>query len=255
MQDITSSLCKTIHSLDQTKRRTELGIFKAEGTKCVLDTLGHFTHRCLVATRQWYDENPGIERTLPPESLYCAPRGSMGRISSLKTPPQVVAVYEIPDRSGIVIKGLADSNLVLALDTIQDPGNLGTIVRVADWMGVDTILASRETADIFSPKTVQATMGAIARVKVIYGDLPAMIAEADAPEVYGTYLNGENINDARLSPAGIIITGNEGNGISEAVGATVTRRLTIPSYPPGRQTSESLNAAIATAITLAMFRR
>lgn len=178
----------------------------------------------------------------------------MERMTALSTAPAVVAVYDIPSPC-TKLAGIADKNLVLALDTIQDPGNLGTIMRVADWMGVETIICSRETVDVYSPKVVQATMGAISRVSVIYGNLPEMITEVNSPAIYGTFLNGENINTTQLENRGIIVIGNEGRGISDTVAALVNRRITIPSYPAGRVTSESLNAAVATAITLAAFRR
>lgn len=128
-------------------------------------------------------------------------------------------------------------------------------MRTADWMGIDTILASVDTADCFNPKVVQATMGAISRVKVVYGDLPAMLGalSADMP-VYGTFLNGENLYTSPLSAAGVVVMGNEGKGISDAVAQCVTSRLLIPSFPPGAATSESLNVATATAIVLAQFR-
>ena len=126
-------------------------------------------------------------------------------------------------------------------------------MRTADWMGIDTILASADTVDCFNPKAVQATMGAISRVKVIYGDLPGMLSSLDMP-VYGTYLDGENIYTAPLSTAGVVVMGNEGRGISPEVTACVSHRLLIPSYPPDRPTSESLNVATATAIVLSQFR-
>lgn len=143
---------------------------------------------------------------------------------------------------------------MLALDTIQDPGNLGTIIRVADWFGITDIICSRETADCFSPKVIQATMGSISRVNVHYCDLVETIARLGADYVYGTFLDGDSISETYLGRTGIIVIGNEGNGISKPVEDVVTHRLLIPSYPPERPTGESLNAAIATAITLAKFR-
>lgn len=151
---------------------------------------------------------------------------------------------------------VARRELVLALDGVQDPGNLGTIIRLADWFGISHIICSMDTADAYSPKTVMATMGAIARVRVHYVDLPRLLAEcgADVP-VYGTFLDGTDIYAEPLSAAGVVVMGNEGNGISDAVAQSVNRRLFIPSFPADRPTSESLNVAIATAITCAEFRR
>ncbi len=244
---ITNSTCNMVRSLDERKWRRREGAFKAEGSKCVLDTLAHFSVRALYATDEWIAAHDTCGTDAQP-----ATRGELRKMSSLVTPPEVIAVYDIPVRD--LDPEAARRGLVLALDTIQDPGNLGTIIRVADWFGITDIICSRETADCYSPKVIQATMGAISRVRVHYCDLPATIAMLGAPAVYGTFLDGDDIGTATLGDIGIIVTGNEGNGISPEVEAVVTHRLLIPSYPRGRQTSESLNAAIATAITLAKFR-
>lgn len=148
-----------------------------------------------------------------------------------------------------------DGKLCLALDGVQDPGNLGTIVRVADWFGIDTILCSHDTADIYNPKVVQATMGSIARVNVIYIDLPVLLDKLPSGfPVYGTLLDGSDIYSSSLTTHGIIVMGNEGNGISQSVRDRVTSRLLIPSFASG-DTAESLNVAIATAIVCSEFRR
>ncbi len=251
MTPLTANTIKKISSLDDRKGRRREGAFKAEGSKCVLDTIGHFQLRQLYATAEWIEQHEDIsfrhgERTTETS------RGDLRKISSLTTPPDVVAIYSIPTYD--LPAGAAADNLVLALDTIQDPGNLGTIIRVADWFGITDIIASRETADCFSPKVIQSTMGAISRVRVHYCDLTAVIPAMGAAAVYGTFLDGEPISEAPLSRTGIIVIGNEGNGISREVASLVSRRLLIPSYPPERETSESLNAAVATAITLAKFR-
>ena len=150
----------------------------------------------------------------------------------------------------------ASNELALALDGVQDPGNLGTIIRIADWFGITKIYCSRETADAYNPKVVQATMGSIARVRLVYTDLVPMLrsAEGEVP-VYGTLLDGEDLYDKPLTQGGIIVMGNEGNGISPEVRPLVTERLLIPSFPPNRPTAESLNVAIATAVVCAEFRR
>ena len=137
----------------------------------------------------------------------------------------------------------------------QDPGNLGTIIRLADWFGIEDIFCSTGTVDVFNPKTVQATMGAIARVKVHYCDLPKLISSLKGIPVYGTFLDGNIIYSETLSANGLIVMGNEGNGISREVEALINRRLYIPNYPQERETSESLNVAIATAVVCAEFRR
>lgn len=246
---VTNAVISAVSSLDTRKGRRKTGLFKAEGTKCVLDTIGHFELDTLYATSVWLGEHPAHEG-----HAVLVSRGELGRMSSLVTAPDVIAVYRIPPE-----RPLPDprGRLLLALDTIQDPGNLGTIIRVADWFGVRDIIASHETASCYSPKVIQATMGSISRVAVHYCDLPAALAsmrEAGAAAIYGTFLDGESISRAEIKPEGIIVTGNEGNGISAAVEREVTHRLLIPSYPPGSPTGESLNAAVATAITLAKFR-
>ena len=191
---------------------------------------------------------------------------AMGRISSLSSPSPVLAVVRKP--SDVFIEDPAalqdifsTGGLYLALDGIRDPGNLGTIMRIADWFGIDAIFATRDTVDVYNPKVVQATMGAIFRVKIHYVDLPALsrVMLASGGKVYGTFLDGENMYERPLetgkeSPVMIVI-GNESEGISDRMEALVSDRLYIPPYPAGSPGSESLNAAIATAITVAEFRR
>ena len=150
-----------------------------------------------------------------------------------------------------------DNDLILALDGVQDPGNMGTILRIADWFGIREVVCSEHTADCFNPKVVQATMGAIARVRVHYLPLTEWLAQAvqAGVSVYGTFLDGETIYDAPLTTGGIVVMGSEGKGVSAQVAALVTHRLYIPSFPAGVPTSESLNVATATAIVCSEFRR
>lgn len=223
-------------------------MFAAEGTKCVLDTAGFFTMRYLVATPAWLEAHHDIGTGA---EIIAANRGDIGRMSTLTLAPDVIAVYDLPPAPIFDPRDIA-GQLVVALDRVQDPGNLGTIMRTADWMGVTTVLASTDTVDCFNPKAVQSTMGAISRVRVVYGDLPAMLRDSGM-DVFGTFLDGANIYTENLPPSGIVVMGNEGSGISEAVAGCVTRRLLIPSYPPGRPTSESLNVATATAVALSQF--
>ena len=145
--------------------------------------------------------------------------------------------------------------LSLVLDGVQDPGNVGTIVRIADWYGIQNIFCSYDCADMFNPKTVQATMGSIARVKVIYTDIIAFIDKCNNLPVYGTFLRGKNIYKESLSNNGLIVMGSEGKGISSEVEKLVTDRLFIPNFPTDSKSSESLNVAVATAITCSEFRR
>lgn len=250
MDSLSKSILKSVKSLGDSKARRASGLFKVEGSKCVLDTLGSFECRHLFATRAWADSHPDIGNVVICKSA------DIERMSSLSTPSDVIAVYAIPER--YFDPDEATRNLVLALDTIQDPGNLGTIVRIADWFGIRHIICTRETADIYNPKTVQSSMGAISRVSVTYfDDLATALTrmKSGGVKIYGTFLGGDNIFTTELSHTGVIVIGNEGKGISDDVAQIVDKRLTIPSYPIGVATSESLNAAVATAITVAEFRK
>lgn len=248
-------LRKFIADLDDAKGRRRLKAWKAEGTKCTGDLLGLFPCRIVVATEEWLDTNRHLSSQAV--TIVAASPREMERMSRLKSPAPVIAVFDMPETS---LPAPASRELILALDTVQDPGNLGTIIRTADWMGVRHILATRTTADCFAPKVVMATMGALARVSVHYlDDMAAELKgrrEAGA-EILGTFLDGTDMFATPLPTAGdgcIVVMGNEGRGISAEIGNTVTRRLLIPAYPPGASTSESLNVATATAITLARLR-
>lgn len=252
---LTKNIINSVKSLDTRKGRKKENAFKTEGTKCVMDTLDSFELRGLFATREWLsDHKEALSRHKPIDAdlIFECKRSEIIAMSSLSTPSDVIAVYssEKYDLTGVD----AGTQLLIALDTIQDPGNLGTIIRVADWFGIRDILCSVETADCFSPKTIQSTMGSISRVRLHYGDLREMISIVNPRNIYGTFLDGDNITECRLENNGVIVIGNEGNGISPEIAALVTDRLFIPSYPPGEERGESLNAAIATAITLAKFR-
>ena len=242
---------KIIKSLELKKFRTEKGLFIAEGHKTVGELLGRFECTLLVATQEWLDSR----RSIPAARIEAVTADELKRASLLQNPQNVLAVFRIP-ASNISLQKAAGSNLVLALDDIQDPGNLGTIVRIADWFGIKDVFCSKGTADIYNPKAVQATMGALARVTVHYTDLLQSLDTLPAQvPVYGTFLEGQVIYDATLSKNGVIIMGNEGNGISAAIKQTVTRKLYIPNWPQGAPTSESLNVAIATAVVCSEFRR
>lgn len=250
--ELTNALRKTILSLDTVKGRRSTSLFMAEGTKCVLELIPFFNLNCLIATREWIDEN---KVTIDSDRLIITGRGEIKKISQLTTPRDVIAVFEIP--MPVDLPEDLSNRLVIALDRVQDPGNLGTIIRIADWFGISDIIASNDTADCFNPKVVQATMGAIGRVKIHYveslADTLAMLS--GLMPVYGTFLDGENIFTSPLSPRGVIVMGNEGAGISDAVARAITSRLLIPPYPVGSDTVESLNVSMATAITVAEFRR
>lgn len=249
---------KLIRQLASKKHRDELGLFIAEGPKVVGDLLGHIEAHLIFATREWLEANEAVLRRTEADEVIEVTQQELERISLLKTPRDVFAVMRRPDTASPLaeLALAAQQELTLALDGVQDPGNLGTIIRLADWFGIGHIFCSPDSADAFSPKTVMATMGAIARVQVHYVDLPSLL-EACGGEVpvYGTFLDGTDIYAEELSPNGIVVMGNEGNGISGAVAQHINRRLFIPSFPADRPTSESLNVAIATAITCAEFRR
>ncbi len=239
-----------VASLGSSKGRRENGCFIAEGTKCVFDTLDHFSCRYLIATAQWVEENASNISNYYP---IIAKRSEIAQMSQLSTPSNVIAVYDIPDIQ--LDESIISSELSIALDRVQDPGNLGTIIRIADWYGIRNIICSHDTVDLYNPKVIQATMGAISRVGVRYCDLALFLKSHQNLPIYGTFLDGKNIYDSELSNSGIIVMGNEGQGISKEIENLVSSKLLIPSYPQNQPTSESLNVSMATAITVAEFRR
>ena len=229
---ITTAEIKYIKSLSQKKFRDCEGLFVVEGEKLVQEAL---------------DSGFEVEKVYRKEDIGEA---AMARISALSSPSPVLAVVKQPSRP---FKA-PGQGLYLALDGIRDPGNLGTILRIADWFGIDAVYASPDTVEIYNPKVVQSTMGAIFRVPFYTADIPSLCSSYKG-KVYGTFLDGENMYKKELSATGIIVIGNEANGISKETAACVSDRLYIPPYPADDPGSESLNAAVATAITVAEFRR
>ena len=235
---ISKNQIKFVRQLEQKKYRKKEGLFVAEGPKVVGDLLrAGFKAHTIFATSEWESQGQTFQEVSDEE---------LRRVSFLQHPQRVLALFFIPTESVPSV-----SSLSLALDDVQDPGNLGTIIRIADWFGIDTIYCSENTADAWSPKVVQATMGSIARVNIIYTDLQELISKAQVP-VYGTLLDGQDIYTQELSKEGIIVMGNEGNGISAPIRKLINRRLLIPQFHEG---PESLNVGIATAITCSEFRR
>ena len=234
---ISANEIKFVRSLREKKFRDLHGAFVVEGEKLVAEALASGWEVVSV----WRREDVGEK--------------AMERISALSSPSPVLAVVRKPSAE---LPVLPEKGLFLALDGIRDPGNLGTILRIADWYGVGAVFASPDTVDVFNPKVVQATMGAIFRVPLYYMELPALCRSWKGP-VYGTFLDGANIYGRPLETGAakpvLVITGSEADGISPAVAETVTDRLYLPPYPPDDPGSESLNAAVATALTLAEFRR
>lgn len=248
---LSKAKLKFIHSLELKKNRKAAHAFVAEGPKVVTDLQEHYICRMLIATEEWIKAHSGFRAeeiiTVTPEELT--------RASFLKTPQEVMAVFGYEECMCPI--DVASEELCLALDDVQDPGNLGTIIRVADWFGIHHIFCSHGTVDVYNPKVVQATMGALARVKVHYTDLPDVLGRLTSRNIpiYGTFLDGEDMYEKSLTTHGIIVMGNEGNGVGEATAAHINERLFIPNYPIGVQTSESLNVAMATGIVCAEFRR
>lgn len=245
---LSKNKIKYIRSLKEKKFRTEYGTFVAEGNKLVGDLLPHMKCQLLVATSSFLLD---ID-TSNIEEIIEVSESQLAQASFLQNPQQVLAVF-YQTNSEIDID--PSTELLLALDGIQDPGNLGTIIRLADWYGIRHILCSYDTVDVYNPKVVQATMGALARVNIHYSDLVEFLAEHKDIPVYGTLLDGNDMYKQHLTPNGIIIMGNEGNGIRSEIQQMITNKLYIPNYPPDSLTSESLNVAIATAIVCAEFRR
>lgn len=246
---LSKNKIKYIHSLELKKNRKEEQVFIAEGHKLVEDLVGHFPCKLLVATSVWLSQHPSVEA----DEIIEVTQEELSKASLQKTPQGVLAIFKQPQYAyslDDISKGLC-----LALDDVQDPGNLGTIIRLADWFGIEHIFCSQGTADVYNPKTIQATMGAIARVKVYYCDLVTLIRSLKDIPVYGTFLDGDNIYGKPLSANGLIVMGNEGKGVSPEVASLINERLYIPNYPMERTTSESLNVAIATAVVCAEFRR
>ena len=245
---LSKNQIKLVRSLELKKNRKKEGLFVAEGPKVVGDLLKAGYHaRMLFSTTERPDAT-----LITDDELH--------KLSFLQHPQEVVAVFEIPQspRNATLSQSqkltAKSQQLAIALDGIQDPGNLGTIIRIADWFGICAIYCSLDTADVYNPKVVQATMGSIAHVPIIYTDLHELLSHADCP-IYGTLLDGNDIYQQELSPKGIIVMGNEGNGISAPIRKLITHKLLIPNFNPNSTTAESLNVAIATAITCSEFRR
>ncbi|HCN54607.1 MAG TPA: RNA methyltransferase [Prevotella sp.] len=244
---ISKAKIKFIRSLDQKKTRKEEKVFVAEGPKVVGDLMEVMSPVSLFATEGWlsvHSQHGDLCQVVTEEELH--------KISFLQHPQQVLAIFPQFDDT----TAFNPNTLSLALDGLQDPGNLGTIIRIADWFGIESIYCSKDTADLYNPKVVQATMGSMARVKVQYTDLPEFIGSLpDGYPLYGTLLDGKDLYQQALTPYGLIIMGNEGNGISPEIRRKVNHQLLIPNFPEGRKTADSLNVAIATAIICAEFRR
>ncbi|WP_304196580.1 RNA methyltransferase [Flavobacterium alvei] len=239
---LSKNQIKLITSLQQKKQRIASQLFFAEGIKVIHELLeSKFELVHLYTTQNDFQEVSNDKKVLIDDS-------ELKKITALATANTCLAVFKIPSEKKII-----DSGLILALDSVRDPGNLGTILRLCDWFGIGQLICSKETVDIYNPKVVQATMGSIARVNVNYIDLESFIVQTKLP-VFGTFMDGKNIYKENLPQEGIIIMGNEANGISPTLETLIQNRLTIPRFGTLQKT-ESLNVATATAIVLSEFRR
>ena len=253
---ISKNKIKYLHSLKTKKLRDAEGVFVAEGPKVVGDIFSRYKSNLmlLVGTTEWLKGEGRSIASVANCEIIEVTEDELTKASFLCHPQQVLAVFKMLDSH--VDTNMLTSKLTIVLDGVQDPGNLGTIIRIADWFGIDNVICSADTADAYNPKVVQATMGSIARVNVTYMSLSVLFDSLpkDFP-IYGTLLEGDNIYNQELTEVGLIVMGNEGKGISPAIRNVVNRALRIPNYPEGRATADSLNVAIATAIVCAEFRR
>ena len=239
---VSKNQIKLITSLQQKKFRVIHKLFLAEGVKVIQELLdSNFILEHLFVTEPILDAVNSSQKTLITEA-------ELKKISCLATPNNCLALFKIPEVKAPIHKGL-----IVALDSIRDPGNLGTIIRLCDWFGVEQLWCNEQTVDVYNPKVVQATMGSLARVNISYVNLEDFIAQSKLP-VFGTFMDGQNIYKTNCPKEGIIIMGNEANGISENIEKIISDRLTIPRFGSLQQT-ESLNVATATAIVLSEFRR
>ncbi|WP_299519924.1 RNA methyltransferase [Winogradskyella sp.] len=238
---LSKNQIKLIKSLAQKKYRQQLGLFIVEGIKGINEFLDSDVElHALYTTQALFKVHDN--------AVFNISEAELKKISSLKNPNTALAIFKIPKS-----KAIDEKSLIVALDAIRDPGNLGTIIRLCDWYGIKDLVCSSNTVDCFNPKVVQATMGSLTRVNVSYLDLEPFILNYER-SVFGTYMEGENIYTSELPNSGIIILGNEANGISESISQSVNRRLTIPQFEIHNKT-ESLNVATATAIILSEFKR
>jgi TrmH family RNA methyltransferase len=239
---VSKNQIKLITSLQQKKFRQVHKLFIAEGAKVIQEFLqSNFVLEHLFVTETIFTEVNDSQKTIISEA-------DLKKITCLATPNNCLALFQIPEQ-----KEHTDSGLIVALDDIRDPGNLGTIIRLCDWFGVQEIICSEHTVDVYNPKVIQATMGSIARVSVSYLNLENYIKETNSP-VYGTFMDGKNVYNETLPQKAILILGNEANGISKQLENLVSNKIAIPRFGTLQQT-ESLNVATATAIFLSEFRR
>lgn len=243
---LSKNRIKEIRSLERKKMRNEKRLFVAEGPKVVGDLMRVLSPRLLLHTEEWTPEAGDYEEIVVSGE-------ELRHVSFLQHPQEVLGVFPMFGES---LGQLPLHQLSLALDGVQDPGNLGTIIRIADWFGIGQIYCSQDTADVYNPKVVQATMGSLARVQMCYTDLPKLVDNLPKGfPVYGTMLEGGNIYTQDLAAEGLVVMGNEGNGISAPLRQRITHKLLIPCCQTADTRPDSLNVAVATALTIGEFRR
>ncbi|WP_394906824.1 TrmH family RNA methyltransferase [uncultured Mesonia sp.] len=239
---LSKNQIKLINSLSQKKYRNKYNLFVAEGIKVIKELLNsNYELELLYSTTDVF--------YVPTEKLQLITEADLKKISKLATPQIALALFKIPEKS----ETMKAVNFAVALDGIRDPGNLGTIIRLCDWFGVKQILCSNDTVDCYNEKVVQATMGSLARVNIAYTDLYETLKNTDLP-LLGTFMDGENVYKTQLPSSGIIILGNEANGISPTIESLASQKISIPQFGEN-QSTESLNVATATAILLSEWRR
>jgi len=242
---MTKNQQKLIKSLREKKNRTELGLFLVEGSKNVLELLNtDFEIENLFITEDFFKKNEFI---LKDQKFEPSTQAELEKNGSLESNDSAIAIVKQKENSSFKIE---DNEIILALDEVKDPGNLGTIIRIADWYGIKKIVASKETADFYNSKVISATKGSFARVQIFYTDLVEFLS-SQKTQILGAYLDGENVHKTDFPTSGILVMGNESKGISENIEKLVTKKITIPSF--GK--AESLNVAIATAIILDNWRK
>ena len=239
---VSKNQIKRITSLLQKKYRKQEQLFFVEGVKGVQELLD--SNFELVELFTTNSELFSVDKS----KVYAISESELQKISALTTPNTCLALFKIPAAVSFEEKGL-----IVALDDVRDPGNLGTIIRLCDWFGIKTLFCSEESVDVYNPKVVQATMGSISRVNVVYGNLEQLLTTTKFP-VFGTFMDGKNIYKETLPNEGIIVMGNEANGISKPIENLISERIAIPRFGD-LQATESLNVATATAIILSEFKR
>jgi TrmH family RNA methyltransferase len=238
---LSKNLLKQIHGLRLKKNRIEEGLFLVEGTKSVIELLrSKIAVNKLIATTDWLQQHESEYKNAHID-IVVASEEEVNKASNLNTPQQVIAIAALPSNEST---GDPNKEFILALDNIQDPGNMGTIIRIADWYGINTIICNENTVEWHNPKCIQASMGSFSRIHVVKTNLTAYLNQYASAKVYGALLNGEGLYNCHIEQNGILLIGNEGNGIAEELLPYISKPIAIPKIGH----AESLNAAIATAI-------